>query len=841
MYNDATSIYGGKLKRHVFKNSFERYQFAKEGGADRVYNNLPIEQNFLIDMFWKRNKSQEFSQFPLSIHYVDIEVYSPDEFPDEWEAKHPINVTTIYNSLKNEFKVMCVGEGFDPDALSEENIERFAKIKEKSKIIVTIHETEKELLLHMLSYWEEDYPDVITGWNLPFDIPYIVNRMKTLLPRDEYLRMSPTGQVREITRKKKLGPQYAIDVQDYLITGVTALDYQDVYMKFNAKPVPNRKLDTIAEIELNKGKVKYESSNLAKLSVDDWDLFVFYNIEDVNVIKLLEEKLCFLKVARLLSYLGMTPLNKALDTLPIVNGYCAVNAYEEGKVIPTFRKDSSDWRKYEGAYVKQPIAGFYEQIVSFDLNSLYPMTMITLNTSPETKFGRVIYNDDGNTVIFQDNTGKSTPLTLENFKKVLKKGNLSVSKSNVIFTQSKRGIFPTMAEEVYNKRLEFKGLMSKNKDAIKAGVTEDEEERLQSENTIYNVFQLAFKIMINSLYGYSGNRYAFMSDIDIAESVTITCQDVIKKSGDFLNQIANTIIGDDDNGDMVIYSDTDSCYFELTKLLDHLNIPFYADEETKDDIHPKVLKICDIITNKLNDLIERWGVTELNSDDCRFKFKMEAISDKGLFIAKKMYVLHVLNDEGYHVKDEGDRWKYKGVKLASAGMPVAIKPLVKDVVHNMVYTGKKSVADDYYIRAYEKFKSLDIDSICLVKSINKFDEYVKGCNDWNTAPRMLAHYRGAYYYNRIIKEQGLTATHSKITRSDKVKYVYVHKNNRYGIDVISYVDDYPKEFESIFQIDVNLMFEKGVKDVMAQFYKAVNWHIVSPNKQARVDVMSFLT
>jgi hypothetical protein len=151
---DAKSIFGGDLKRHVFKNNFERYQFAKMGEVSRVYNNLPIEQNFLIDMFWKENKHEDFSRFDLSIFYIDIEVYSPDEFPDEWEAKHPINVITVYNSLKNEFRVFCLDKDYDPSALSQENQERYAKITDKSKVIHSCYTSEKELLVALLAYWQ---------------------------------------------------------------------------------------------------------------------------------------------------------------------------------------------------------------------------------------------------------------------------------------------------------------------------------------------------------------------------------------------------------------------------------------------------------------------------------------------------------------------------------------------------------------------------------------------------------------------------------------------------------------------------------------------------------------
>jgi len=102
---------------------------------------------------------------------------------------------------------------------------------------------------------------------------------------------------------------------------------------------------------------------------------------------------------------------------------------------------------------------------------------------------------------------------------------------------------------------------------------------------------------------------------------------------------------------------------------------------------------------------------------------------------------------------------------------------------------------------------------------------------------MLAHYRGAYYYNALIKEMGIANNYTAIKQSDKIKYVYLKTNNRWGLNVISYVDKYPKEFEKLFTIDTKLMFEKGVKDVVNQFYTALGWELRAPNKQTKVNVM----
>jgi len=833
---DSYSIFGGKLKKHTFKNEFDKKHSIKTGKIERVYGNLPPEQRFLIDKYCKDVKQEYFSQNPLSIFYLDIEVYSPDEFPNEWEAKHPINVITIYNSLKNEFRVFTLKKEFNPNNLSKENKQFYDSIVDKSKIIITNHSTEKELLSSFINYWSVDYPDIITGWNLPFDIPYIINRIPKLMSQQNCYRLSPLGQVKPIERQKKMGAQYSQTVKDFLIYGITTLDYQDIYMKFNIKPIPNRKLDTILELELEKGKVEYESSNLAKLSEEDWDLFVYYNIEDVNGIKKLEEKLKFLQIARMLAYMGLVPLKKALDTLPIVNGYCAVNALEENKIIPTYEKHNITWKKFDGAFVKEPIPDVYDSIVSFDLNSLYPMTMITLNISPETKFGKIL-EIRGNKVRIEDNVGKETILSKENFDKIIKKNNIAVSKSNVLFTQHKKGIFPKLVEEVYNKRLDDKSKINKNKKLLQnKDIDFNLRSQLEAENVFLDVSQYARKIFINSTYGYCGNKYAAMSDLDMAESVTLTCQDVIKKSSDILNDIVNKLVGEELKNEPVKYNDTDSVYLSIADILKKYNINFY--DSSNDKVNNKIVNLCGSIEDKLNKSIKEWGKNTLNSIDCRFEFKMEAIADRAFFIKKKNYILHILNDEGFHVEKPEKRWKYKGIKLVSAGMPDKLKPIIKNIAHELVLNKNQIIVDEKYIEAYEKFKSLSCDDIALIKSINKFNDYVRDCNDWNVAPRMQANYRGAYYYNKIIQDLNIENKYAKIVQSDKVKYLYLKSNNKYGINVISYIDQYPKEFEELFQIDEMLMFEKAVKDVVAQFYTALDWNILSPNKQAKINILN---
>ena len=241
---------------------------------------------------------------------------------------------------------------------------------------------------------------------------------------------------------------------------------------------------------------------------------------------------------------------------------------------------------------------------------------------------------------------------------------------------------------------------------------------------------------------------------------------------------------------------------------------FYNEDKT--GVNPKVINICQKIEDKLNQSIKAWGEEELNTKDCRFQFKMEVIADKGLFIAKKNYVVHKYYDEGFDVTEEKKRWKYTGIKLVSASMPQRMKPIVEKILHKIVLTGDKNSSDAEYVKAYEQFENYEYDDIALIKAINKFDEYVGRCDGWNTAKGMLAHYRGAYYYNKLIDDLGVDSKYQRIRQGDKVKTLYLQTTNKYGIDVISYVDNYPEEFKDIFVVDNQIMFEKCIKDIVKQ-------------------------
>ena len=433
---DAYSIFKTPLKKKVFETSYDRYQSTKDGAIKRIFGNLPIEQQFLIDEFFGQNEKDEFTKFPLRIGFIDIETYSPAGFPVPEKAEDAINVITIYDSLLKKY----ITWGTKPFNESQEDE------------LYCYFETEREMLKAFLDYWSADYFDVVSGWNSAhFDIPYIINRIRKILGDEAIKRLSPYEDIRSRTFVNKFGrPE-----EKWIIKGISLIDYYEMYTTFTMAKRESYKLGYIAEIELGETKLDYKGK-LSDLADNDWIRFVKYNIQDVRLLPKLENKLQYIMLARMLAYVGLTPLEDSLGTVTVVTGAIAIKARELGYIIPTFTKN--DVREYDGGYVREPIRGLKQSIVSFDANSLYPNTIVTLNLSPETKVARITSTDQSNVTILTQ-TNKEHNIPREKFAQFIKAENLAISKAGILFSQKEKGICPIIVDKFYSARVEMKKKM----------------------------------------------------------------------------------------------------------------------------------------------------------------------------------------------------------------------------------------------------------------------------------------------------------------------------------------------------------------------------------------------
>lgn len=805
------SIFGTKLIKKKFNSQYNRYKFIKDSGVKRVFENIPQPQQFLVDTYWKQNEESSFNTHPIKTMFIDIETYSPDDFPNIITANHLVNVITIYDSLSDNFITWGI-KGYK---------------NTQDDVTYVECEDEKSLFRNFIEHLEKDYPDILSGWNSEFfDIPYIINRCQRILGDEWVARLSPTGNVHSRTIRGQFGREQV----KWYIEGISLIDYLDVYKKFTQGLRESYKLDAIGEIELGQKKVEFGNMNLATLSDDDWQTFVDYNIQDVRLLKHLEVKLKFLDLLRMLAYTGLTTFEAAMGALSVINGATAIRGRRRGQVIHTFIRNE-DTGKNPGAYVGEPLPGFQENIISFDANSLYPNVMISLNMSPETKIGKIEDKNDKEVTIRHAN-GKLFTLTLPNFAKFVKDEEIAVSRANVLFTQKKKGVMPEILDEYYNKRVKVKKELNK----LRKQYSKDKDPATKVKMDQLDAKQLCIKIFINSIYGYFGNKNAPFGDDDIASSITLTGQAVIKKSNDLLKKYIKQKTGIEDEkilDSTVVYNDTDSSYISVKPLVD-AGLTFINDKgKLTEEFHNEVQNIEDF----LNDEIKVWGAKSLNSSDCRFVFKREVIADVGVFLQKKRYVLHILDDEGIPM----DKYKYTGVEVVRSTMPAAIKPYVKKIIETMLSTQDITQTNTILNETYKIFKDLPIEDIAFVSGIKGYEKYATDCDGFKTVKGMPNHVKAAYYHNLLLKRFNIDKEYEEIGSGDKVRYFYVQKPNPYNLNNIAYKYYYPAEFKKAFNLDYEVMFEKIVFNAIERFYENVKWAVQKPGSLTQTNLFDLLS
>ena len=456
--------------------------------------------------------------------------------------------------------------------------------------------------------------------------------------------------------------------------------------------------------------------------------------------------------------------------------------------------------------------------------------MISLNTSPETKVGKIERSTDDKVTI-QHVSGKLFELSKPDFVKFLKKEQCSLSKAGFLFSQKKKGIIPEFLEYYYNKRVVIKGKLFKCRQQLKKDPDNTE---LKYEVERLNTEQMVIKILVNSCYGYMGNKHAPIGDDDIASSVTLTGQAIIKQSNKFIKEFLKSETPDIKDYELeqcIVYNDTDSSYISIAPLVDSGKIKFWEDEDNG-LIHKETYDKIQEIEDHLNLNIGKWAEKALLTNDSRFIFKRECIADVGIFLQKKRYVMHILDDEG--IKE--NKFKYTGVEVVRTTMPNAIKPYAKRIIETMLTTQSQSKTNKLLNETYDVFKSLAPEELGFVMGVKNYEKYAVQCNEFSTAKGMPIHVKSAYFYNMMLDRLNTGNKYESISSGDKVRYMYVEQPNKYGLESIGFKYEYPEEFRESFKVDYDKMFEKILFQAITRFYDNVKWTIRRPSENVKVEL-----
>lgn len=816
-YSDAVSMYDTPLRKMVFPNEFDRRRYIKEGGLTRIFYNIRPEQQFLIEKFSGMQNDPSFSQHPLKVFFLDIETYSPDKFPIPALAEDPINLITVHDSITKKYTTFGLKEDYVP--------------KRKNVTYVKCS-SETELLECFITFWQRDFPDVVSGWNSEgFDIPYIIKRVQNVLGEGFAQKLSP---VNSIYYREAVQMKHGKQVGRWHIHGISCIDYLEAYKSFSRSMRESYKLDYIAHVELGHGKVTFNESSLATLSDRDWEKFTDYNLKDVEILVDLEEKLRFIKIMRMISYKGFTSMESAMGKIQVITGAIAEEALRSGKVLPTFVHP--DMGTYKGGFVREIDPGLREDIITFDANSLYPNVLISLNLSLETKIGKIINVDEKrDEVEIKLVNGKTHMLSKDNLRAFIEKEDLALSRAKVLYSQKKKGIIPAYVDGLYSERVVNKNEMLRLQ-AANSGLDKRSHEYKENAKQIdnFDVMQYTLKILLNSIYGVFGNKYSPFYDLDHAASITNTGQAVIKAANRITEQYIKAEYDTDD--DSYVYSDTDSTHITLRPLLEATNETLLLEDNSINPIiYDKAQEIQEVINNGMDD----WALKTLNSKDSRFFFKREAICPVAIYQSKKHYILH-MRDKGEADPIPCDYIKYVGVEVAKSTMSEEVKQIIRNVVETMVYEKDRTRTTEVYREGYEAFKLLPIENIAFRTGLSEYDKYDKARDGLAMGKRTPPHAKGALYYNILREEYNIERDYDPIKAGQKLKWVYTLPSNKYNMKCMAFIDHYPEEIMANVKPDYEKMFEKIVSPAIDRFYECVQWRTINFRNEYVCDLFDLL-
>jgi DNA polymerase elongation subunit (family B) len=793
---DAKSIFNTSLKKMKFKNQKARKNYVDATPIKRLFYNLTVTQQFLLETYKNEIDKPTFGNFPLKIYTLDIETYATDHFASPEMATDPINLITIHDSLENKFYTWGCKDYYTQD----EDVTYF-KCKD-----------ERDLLKSFMRFWRNDPPDIVTGWNIHgYDIPYIINRFPKIFDEKYNRKLSPIENIwlQKDAKLNKLGKS----LDRWYIAGVSIIDYMELYESLCGGKRESMSLNYISEYELGDSKIAFGTTTLSNLADTDWSKFVDYNIQDVRLVVKLEDKLKYLKLVRDLAYRGFIPFEKATGKVAMITGAIAHEALKNDTIIPTFNIKNIK-QDFAGGFVYEPIKGLYEDVVTYDANSLYPNTIITLNISTETKIGKIV-NKDNSKVTIRLTSGKEVELTNDKFQKILESEKLCITKANVLYTQKFKGVVPRFIDRLYNERVNAKNKMIEAKKKMKKAKSEEEKRHYEEIAIDNDSLSNVYKTFLNSIYGVFSNIYSPLFDIDHAESVTLSGQAVVKTGPEIIYAYAKKQGFTGKLEDILIYQDTDSEFFSFKQLLKDKNISLKEGE----NITKEAYDLIEEYGNILNKGINEWAKKEFLSIDPRYVFKREKICDIALLQAKKFYILHILDKEGVKTNE----FEYKGIAIAQATFSKEVKELLKNVVESAILSKNRKQALHIFQEGYEKFCNMSVEEISTRKKINNYEKWDdKNLKDNEYTKGTPIQVKSSMNFNDALEKLDIKEKYPIISSGLKIKFFYC-KKNIYGYETIAFTDYYPQEILAVIKPDYRFMFEKSVVPVISRIFEVIGW------------------
>ena len=750
-------------------------------------------------------------------------------------------------------------------------------LNQDGKVIVSCPD-ENTLLRKFLNKWEQIDPTIVVGYNSDFfDIPYLYYRIKRRLG-DEVYRLSPVGKIEE---------NIANGNSPIRIGLVNSLDYMLLLRKYIMKEEPSYKLGDIGTKYAKMGKIEY-NGNLDTLFREDPLKFIDYNIRDVEIIEALEEKQKFIELTILISHLCHTPYesiyyntalnegailtylkrkniiapNKPTTTNPSIrelelgdhvihqrgtptiegtvysfdNKDIIVKTFA-GKYISRSAKSIRKKDSYAGGYLLDPIPGLYSDVSDLDFTSLYPSIIKSLNLGVETLVGRIVTKNNYEQYNSLEQLKQRDPeekihiqkLNKHSYKlkdatipigaliKLIEDNEWTISASGAFFTTDKKSIACEVLEDWFDQREHYRALKKT------AGKAED-----WANYKLYDLYQMAFKILQNALYGtYAINSWRFTDGFKICSAaITNSGQRLTRESIDFVNQYISEQL-EIEPRKFVIASDTDSLYMELTDLLKKRNPDLnYSDREEKIN---RLLTLTEELQTVANGNLNNITQNLFNMHGKHhFVLKQEVIAEKAYWSGKRRYAMYIVNKEGVEIEE----LEMKGLDIMKSNFPPYFRNFGEGLIKNILFSKPKEEIDKDVMEFKNSIQTVEWKKLLKPTGLKKINEYIER----RPAPGELfsklklkcpVNTKAAIITNDILRFKGLTKKYPEFTIGDKM-YIAILKPNPYQIEVIGLngYNDAPEILDIVNKyIDRDGLFDSVIRNKLESVYSDIGWQL----------------
>jgi len=774
-----------QIKQGSIRDAKQFIQDHKDIDDFQIYGQTRFLNQYIFEEY--PGDEIQYDTSKIRVFTLDIETGAENGFPDIESADQEILLISIKDSdLK---RITVFGSRPYDNNDNEVNYLHF--------------DSEIGLLKGFLHWWIENYPDVITGWNVQlFDIPYIYRRIERMIGEAEARLLSPWKNTMEREIFIRGRKNFAYDLM-----GIATLDYLELYKKFTYTNQESYRLDHIAFVELDEKKLDHsEFDTFKEFYTKDWDKFVKYNIHDVRLVDRLDDKMKLLELAFTMAYDAKVNFEDVYSQVRMWDNIIYIYLAKQNIIIPP-KKESVKDNKYAGAYVKEPIPGMYDWVVSFDLNSLYPHLIMQYNLSPETLLTDRVSVDVDTLLNKQFDTSYLDGKTL--------------CANGTHYDITFQGFLPKLMDKIYEERTIYKKKMLVAKQQYENNPTVE----LKKEISRCNNIQMARKIQLNSAYGAIGNEHFRYYKLEIAEAITMSGQLAIRWIGDRMNAYLNKVLKTKDV-DYVIASDTDSMYLCLDGLVQSV---YKGREVPNEKIVGFLDKVCSVELEPFIESSYQEMADYLNAYAQKMKMKRENIANRGFWTAKKRYVLNVWDSEGVRYKEP--KMKICGMETARSSTPSYFRDKLYKAYEIIINQTNDNIID-FIEQIKQDTKEQGYLNIAFPRGCNGLQKYSNRTKIY--AERTPIQVRGALLYNYYVRSNDLTHKYPLIQEGEKIKFLYLKMPNPIGENVISFFNTLPEEFNLDKYVDYKTQFDKSFYEPLKNVLECIGW-----DTERKVSLMSF--